>query len=47
MNFNNLLIKNQRASLGDGVLIKFIQMKDPALFQGEIITKKQEYIDEL
>ena len=26
---------------------KFIQMKDPALFQGEIITKEQKYIDEI
>ena len=26
---------------------KFIQMKDPTLFQGEMITKKQKYVGEL
>ena len=26
---------------------KFVQMKDPTLFQGEIITKKQKYIDKI
>ena len=36
----------QKASLNEGDS-SFLQMKDAALSQGEIITKKQKYIDEI
>ena len=36
-----------QASLDKGLRFKFVHMKGPDLFQGEIITKKQNNIDEI